>query len=190
MPDLVARLLLVLTIILAVPFVYLTAFSVFAKSWFGANVNGILATDIMTAASFVPGWILIWHRRIRWTPKRWRLTCLALLWSLVPAFLLGMAIVAVTPYALEAAAALGGGIWWVAWMASTVLIWRETPLERAQRLGAISKQAIACPACGYNMTGLRQARCPECGTEYTLDELFGSLRGKADDLESDQPPTV
>ncbi len=29
-----------------------------------------------------------------------------------------------------------------------------------------------CLACGYNLSGLTQCRCPECGTEYRLDELW------------------
>ena len=68
----------------------------------------------------------------------------------------------------------------------TVIIWRETALERAKRLGEVSESAFACPNCGYNMTGLRQARCPECGTQYSLDELFGMLRERAADLEREQ----
>jgi len=29
-----------------------------------------------------------------------------------------------------------------------------------------------CGDCGYNMSGLSQCRCPECGKECTLDELW------------------
>ncbi len=29
-----------------------------------------------------------------------------------------------------------------------------------------------CPACGYNMTGLSECRCPECGAAYRLDQLW------------------
>lgn len=29
-----------------------------------------------------------------------------------------------------------------------------------------------CVDCGYNMSGLTQCRCPECGKEYTLDRLW------------------
>jgi hypothetical protein len=32
--------------------------------------------------------------------------------------------------------------------------------------------ALRCPACQYSMVGLKESRCPECGQEYTLDELL------------------
>ena len=44
--------------------------------------------------------------------------------------------------------------------------WRQEP-----------KLVVWCPSCGYNMTGLHEARCPECGTKYTLDELFSATGG-------------
>ncbi|MBN1513098.1 MAG: hypothetical protein JXB13_13875 [Phycisphaerae bacterium] len=31
---------------------------------------------------------------------------------------------------------------------------------------------VNCPSCGYSMVGLEQSRCPECGSQYTLDELI------------------
>jgi hypothetical protein len=32
---------------------------------------------------------------------------------------------------------------------------------------------VRCPNCNYRMVGLHESRCPECGTQYTLDELLG-----------------
>lgn len=49
------------------------------------------------------------------------------------------------------------------------LIWRNGYV-RGWR-GARSA-APACPACGYNLSGLTHCRCPECGQEYTLEELW------------------
>lgn len=31
---------------------------------------------------------------------------------------------------------------------------------------------VNCPNCHYDMTGLRETRCPECGAEFTIDELI------------------
>ncbi len=70
-------------------------------------------------------------------------------------------------------AALVVGILVIAgWLLATVFLWRETPAERAARLGRTGGSAVTCPSCGYNLTGLAEARCPECGTRFTLDELL------------------
>ena len=43
-----------------------------------------------------------------------------------------------------------------------------------------------CPRCGYNLSGLSQCRCPECGTEFRLDELWRSpVVGVRRDLSDD-----
>jgi hypothetical protein len=69
---------------------------------------------------------------------------------------------------------IGGILAIVLWLIATVLIWRETPAERALRLAASPASAIACPNCGYNLTGLTESRCPECGSKFTLNELLAS----------------
>ncbi len=33
-----------------------------------------------------------------------------------------------------------------------------------------------CPSCGYSLTGLNHCRCPECGKEYTLDDLWKAYK--------------
>jgi len=69
---------------------------------------------------------------------------------------------------------LGGILAIVLWLIATVLIWRETPAERAARLAASPASAVACPNCGYNLTGLTESRCPECGSKFTLNELLAA----------------
>lgn len=61
---------------------------------------------------------------------------------------------------------------WGIWMAGTVAFWT---------LRADPTQASAtpkCPRCGYLLTGLRSTRCPECGEEPTLDELWTATAGE------------
>lgn len=41
-----------------------------------------------------------------------------------------------------------------------------------------SSTVLRCPACDYNLTGLPQNRCPECGNEFDPHEL-ASLLGSA-----------
>ena len=52
--------------------------------------------------------------------------------------------------------------------AHPALLLRDLDLQLAVDLG-----------CAYDMTGLKGTRCPECGSEFTLDELLASQPGKA-----------
>ena len=59
--------------------------------------------------------------------------------------------------------------------AIVILVWLPT----AQRLlrgrpvvGPDDLVLVSCPRCGYSLIGLRNLRCPECGTEFTIDELI------------------
>jgi uncharacterized paraquat-inducible protein A len=49
------------------------------------------------------------------------------------------------------------------------IVWRRGYAQGWRRARA---QPPACPKCGYNMSGLRQCRCPECGAEFDLDEVW------------------
>lgn len=59
-------------------------------------------------------------------------------------------------------------------IASIILIFyhrfRAGPTARA-----IVHVRMACPECGYSLVGLTICRCPECGTEYTVDKLIQAL---------------
>jgi hypothetical protein len=68
----------------------------------------------------------------------------------------------------------------VFWIIATIVVWRETPAERAARISRAGADALVCPTCGYNLTGLREARCPECGAQFTLNELLAAQPGRAD----------
>ncbi len=68
------------------------------------------------------------------------------------------------------------------------LVWRDGYVRgwRSSRT-----RPPACPSCGYNLSGLTRCRCPECGTEYSIDELWQSILplGKSSPrhVESTQP---
>ena len=58
-------------------------------------------------------------------------------------------------------------------LAALFLVWRNGYVRgwRASR-----QAAPLCLHCGYNMSGLTHCRCPECGNEYRLDELWRSYQ--------------
>jgi DNA-directed RNA polymerase subunit RPC12/RpoP len=63
----------------------------------------------------------------------------------------------------------------LAWLVLMIVMWKEAPAKSADG------HDVRCPACGYNLRGLSEARCPECGKRFTLDELFNAQPGR--DLE-------
>ncbi|MFQ5489600.1 MAG: hypothetical protein ACE5GE_02660 [Phycisphaerae bacterium] len=65
--------------------------------------------------------------------------------------------------------------WLIAWVAGTVIVWRETNFEAVQRRAAVFDRHLKCPGCGYDLHGLDVPRCPECGTRFTLGELLASM---------------
>jgi hypothetical protein len=69
-----------------------------------------------------------------------------------------------------------GGIWLVA-ISVLIWIWLWAVRQRHRRRAVIGEDGLAqvnCVECGYNMLGLREPRCPECGRLYTIGELIAA----------------
>jgi len=43
---------------------------------------------------------------------------------------------------------------------------------------------LCCPACGYNLTGLTEPRCPECGRAFDVAELFHTAADSQTDVRA------
>ncbi|HPO93058.1 MAG TPA: hypothetical protein PL072_06255 [Phycisphaerales bacterium] len=54
--------------------------------------------------------------------------------------------------------------------------WTESPRERAKRLGVENLRRVLCPNCKYDLSGLTNLSCPECGHHYTLGTLIEETR--------------
>jgi hypothetical protein len=170
MPFWLTKILLSSTIMVSVPLVLLVSFIVIDEELNQKLETDFLLSNLVAGLFLVISWSALWRREIRWTLRRRTLYLLSLLWSLIPAF--GVYLIVERAAHDELAIVLAGFCWDVVWVGSTILMWRETATERAERLHAVAIGAIACPSCGYNLTGLREARCPECGAQFTLDELL------------------
>src|SRR5215210_5504928 len=118
-------------------------------------------------------WIILWRDMVTWNRQRvWR-TALATVLSLAGGTALSLVSLALyRSFPPPIAVMLGGGTVPITWVLSTVLIWRETAAERLSRLTAHGMPVLACPLCGYNLAGLTEARCPECGARFTLEQIL------------------
>lgn len=173
MSQLVARLLLAVMIFpLSVLVLVVTGFLTALGSP-GPTVPIFVAAWLAAYLFIWLYWTWVWRDLVRWTPARRRLT---LLCGVASVALSGAAALVIYWLAGDRAGAIafGGSVAPVAWVLCTILLWRETAAERMQRIRRQHRNAVSCPVCGYNLTGLREARCPECGGQFTLEDLLSS----------------
>lgn len=118
-------------------------------------------------------WVLLWWDMVPWNRQRVGFTLGATAVSLAGGIGVAGVCLAIHPaLKLPLAVMIGGGTVPITWVLGTVLIWRETATERLARLTAHGMPVIACPLCGYNLAGLTEVRCPECGAKFTLEQVL------------------
>jgi hypothetical protein len=175
MSHLVSRILLAVFLIPAAAIVYFLLFFFLAvgRNW-GAMANVVAGT--ITWVFIAAYWGLLWRSSVEWNSRR-------IVGAFAAAAILAIAgtvlgILAEAALAFNENGTFGaffGSVFApIAWLIATVFLWRETTQERRARVSSLSTKAIACPTCGYNLTGLTATRCPECGKQSTLDELFAA----------------
>jgi len=126
--------------------------------------------DYLLCATFVLiGWCMIWRKIVLWSDGVLAATCGTwLLFIGAPMCLQFFSLGNVTPFwdaVINSLPIIGWGIW-LAW---TMWYW---PMR--VDLGASTSQAPACMSCGYSLQGLKATRCPECGDEPTIDQLWAA----------------
>lgn len=157
----------------SIPFVFgVFMISAVALQDFAGLSDPLSEAYSVTAVVAVSVWLAIWRRSVTWSGP--------VLTRTIVAAILCLAL----PIALHFLLAGGGNnlqdvilaclpvIGWGVWMAVTVYIW---PLQ--VRSAGPGDMGPHCPSCGYLLKGLRATRCPECGTEPTLDELWAAQTG-------------
>lgn len=175
-----SKTLLALVILLGIaPCAYILTYSILYETYgyrvFAASRERLsLIANLATGTVIYVSWILLWRREVRWTGARRMKTLLALVVSMLPASMFYFGLSWWTdPQVIMFVAGL---IWITLWLGSTTRIWRESPAEYAERTPGVTGFKLSCPKCGYEMTGLHQARCSEYGTQYTLDQLLASAQ--------------
>lgn len=141
------------------------------------EMDWFLLADVLTWGAVSLYWCLLWRSAVVWNPRRVSGTMLSAAGALAIGVPAGIAAAAATSE-LGFGAFIGGILTMILWLIGTVFFWRESKAERAARVTNSGRSAITCPTCGYNLTGLTESRCPECGSKFTLDELLALQQPK------------
>lgn len=177
MAPTVTRLILSFALLVATPTLFFV--SVFflheVANWsYRRSEEIVLISTLIGLATMAIGWVLIWRPEVKWNSARTTGTFVVGIGGLLLSFFIGWGFTSVSREG-ELGIITGGLVWFVLWLFGTAIVWRETKAERSQRLAAMGISALPCPSCGYNLSGLRESRCPECGAQFTLDQLFGAI---------------
>lgn len=183
MSPTVSRLVLSLCIIGFLPIMYFTTFFVLIESsgnWSDDELY-LLLSDVLCMLFLIVSWTVIWFGEIQWNTFRIVASIAVAGGGSIAGLIIGALCGAITNEE-EIGILIGGAFAAVFWIFGTAIAWRETKSERAARLQHLGINAVACPNCGYNLTGLSQSNCPECGSSYTLDQLFAALTAHGHDV--------
>jgi hypothetical protein len=143
--------------------------------------EAMMVSGALTCGYMLVYWVMLWRRVVNWTSARLQRTFWSVFAAVVVGAVIGGMVAAIIRYNGGLAGMMLGSLaGTVFWIIATIVVWRETPAERAARISRAGADALVCPTCGYNLTGLREARCPECGAQFTLNELLAAQPGRAD----------
>ena len=174
MAPTITRLVLSLALIVAAPVFYTVIFIVWLEATSHRNDEiALMISNVVVGLSFAVGWTVIWLGEVRWGALRITLTGAVVFGSCILAAVIGF-VIATMVREEELGILFGGMLWVVFWLFGTALVWMELPAERRRRLASVGAAEVACPTCGYNLKGLKTTGCPECGSSFTIDQLFAS----------------
>ena len=135
----------------------------------------IAATVAVSAATIAlaGAWLLLWRPLIRWTPRRRTGTMVLFAVAIAAEFTVIVLAHAMLDrrWSREPVVVfvnLGIGLLTLGLL---LRLWTETARERIARIRSASAPSRICPACRYDMSGLTNLTCPECGAAYTLGQL-------------------
>ena len=183
MSRLIASILLSILLFPLGAILYLIIFFVAVEMrWFAPRREELsfLAAGVITSAFVGWYWVWIWRKTVNWNPARVASTRKLAAAAIVAGAIAGAAIgILSAEFGYFIASVLPP----LLWMLATVLVWQETDEERRARLRLQNRRgdqpAVPCPTCGYDLTGLKGTRCPECGCEFTVDEILASQPSRA-----------
>lgn len=189
MTNLLARILLS---ILMLPLAVMCFIVIFAAVAGNAQreETGLIVATFATAPIVAMYWFMLWRRSVLWSPGRIGRTIAGSIGCIVAGVCAGSFMMSLVGVRDETFGIFFGGVFaTVLWLPVTVLLWKETAAERTDRIRNSAGDVVFCPRCGYNLTGLYEPRCPECGARFTLNQLYAGQQREAlaDGAATDAP---
>jgi 4-amino-4-deoxy-L-arabinose transferase-like glycosyltransferase len=169
--KLIVRLLLSIFLIPLAMIVFIVIAVSTEHNFRGSPSPGLLIAGCITWALVALYWIMLWRDTVRWDRKRQLETVLIAIAAGVVAIFLAIMLDQVERQFGDFIASVTAPM---LWLVGSVIVWRERPAERIERLQSAGTKVLVCPSCGYNLTGLREVRCPECGMQMTIDQLVAA----------------
>jgi hypothetical protein len=177
MSHLISRILLAVLMLPLTAMVYLAVF-VPVDEVIGWNDRSFAFpfAGLVSWAFIAMYWTLLWRKSVRMNAVRVGRSFGAGVMAALVAAAIAISLAHLTEQ--QFGSFMGSALAPLLWIVATIFLWRETPIERAERLRTSGRDGVVCPTCGYNLTGLTSTRCPECGSQFTLDELMAAQPGR------------
>lgn len=169
------RIIVSILLFIALHLLFMFALWIFPTFWRIRGQELYLYTALSSCAILFVGWMGIWRRSVYWSASRRLGTLIATIVCIAMAFAVTFFIDQSTARWAGAGSMFGAIVWAYTWVPATLIIWRDRASDLGIKNGDIGSISPRCVNCGYNLTGLREARCPECGTQYTLDVLLTTM---------------
>ncbi len=171
LPENVVRVVASIGILPAMFGIFFISFFAFDELFGISESRAFVCVYTLVATLTVLIWLRIWWGAVAWSQRvLWKTVLWAMALMVVPS--LGILISGKWHSFLDTIFYFIPVIGWGIWMAGTVRYW---PMKIASGVNGMTPK---CLQCGYLLTGLRGTRCPECGDEPTLDELWAATAGE------------
>jgi len=168
------RILYSIAVILALPVTYSVSFLILEHRLRMDDDAALLTSGFLAAGIVTVLWALIWNTERRWTNARVLWSFALWLMAVIPGGLAYVLVVTIYRYGNEGAIVIAQFAWLATYIAGSAWLWRDKTPWTATADPNVVRDRLLCPRCRYNLTGLECARCPECGTQYTLDQIVAS----------------
>ncbi len=154
-------------------FLALEDFTDLAYIAWSESIEAFIAYEVSLMVGALAWWAL-WRSAVAWDSRRRLLTMLLsviLVLSPLGILLAGDRMLGVG----ELLAGILPACAFAVWLAGTAVLWRSADrISILQAWESHTEDVANCPKCRYNLRGLPEVRCPECGWTGTVDQVVAN----------------